>query len=52
MKSIELLKEWVRTDREMRGNSTESDFDRFCEERNQAIEEVVELAETYISLLK
>ena len=45
MKSIELLKEWVRTDREMRDYSTESDYDKFCEERNQAIEELIALVE-------
>ena len=43
MDAIKLLEQWVKEDRESR-NSTESDFDEFCEERNVAIEEVLRLA--------
>ena len=43
MDAIKLLEQWVKEDRESR-NSTESDFDKFCEERNKAIEELIWLA--------
>ena len=45
MTSIEILKQWVKKDREYRDNATDSDFDKFCEERNLAMEEVIRLAE-------
>lgn len=35
------LIEWVDDDRVLRDNSTESDFDKFCEEKNIAIETVL-----------
>lgn len=40
-KAIVLLKEWVARDRLMRNYSTESDYDKFCEERNVAIDTVL-----------
>lgn len=40
-KYIELLEEWVSDDRRLRNNSLESDFDRFCEEKNVAIEALI-----------
>lgn len=41
-KAIETLKDWVETDRKMR-DFTEpiSDYDKFCENRNIAIETVI-----------
>lgn len=50
-KDIEILEEWIKIDREMRNNSLESDFDKFCEEKNIAIENLIkrnkELGKTY-----
>lgn len=40
-RAISILKAWVKTDRKMRGNSLESDYDKFCETRNEAIETVL-----------
>ena len=31
--SIKILTKYVKLDREARNNSTESDFDKFCEEK-------------------
>jgi len=39
--AIEILEEWIKIDRDMRDNSTESDYDRFCEKRNIALEMVL-----------
>lgn len=41
MDSIKLLQQWVKKDREYRNNEMISDFDKFCEERNQAIESLI-----------
>ena len=38
---IKILKEWVERDRKMRDYSTETDFDKFCEEKNIAIENIL-----------
>lgn len=38
---IELLEEWIEVDRRTRNNSMESDFDKFCEEKNVAIEALI-----------
>ena len=43
-KAIELLEEWVRVDRELmkeNPDTDKSDYDKFCEEKNQAIETVL-----------
>ena len=40
-KYIKILEEWIEVDRKIRQNSTESDFDKFCEEKNIAIENVI-----------
>lgn len=40
-RAISILKAWVKTDRKMRGDSLESDYDKFCEQRNEAIETVL-----------
>lgn len=40
-REIKWLKEYVEQDRAMRKNSTESDFDKFCEEHCKAIETVL-----------
>lgn len=40
-KYIELLEDWISDDRRLRNNSLESDFDKFCEERNVAIENLI-----------
>ena len=39
--AIEILKEWVNKDREMRHNAVHSDFDEFCEKNCIAIETVL-----------
>ena len=38
---IKILEEWVEVDRRTRNNSMESDFDKFCEEKNVAIENLI-----------
>lgn len=43
--AIRIMREYVEADRKMRDNSTESDYDKFCEEKNLAIEEMIRLAE-------
>ena len=40
-KDIEILQEWIARDREMRNNSTQSDYDKFCEEKCEAIEHII-----------
>ncbi len=40
--AIEILQHWIDEDRYIRNNSMESDFDKFCETRNKAIERVLE----------
>ena len=40
-KDIEILQDWIARDREMRNNSTESDYDKFCEEKCEAIEHII-----------
>ena len=39
--AIEILNNWIITDREMRDFKTDTDYDRFCERRNVAIEIVL-----------
>ena len=41
-KAIKILETWVKTDREFRGDKMESDYDKFCEERNIAIETLID----------
>lgn len=36
-----ILLSWVKADRNFRNNSIKSDFDKFCEERNEAIQTVL-----------
>jgi len=53
-KAIKILKNWVNNDREMRNatiNNNTSDFDEFCENRNIAIETVLDKLEEYRSIL-
>lgn len=38
---IEILQDWIASDRQMRNNSTESDYDKFCEEKCEAIEHLI-----------
>lgn len=38
---IEILQDWIARDRQMRNNSTESDYDKFCEEKCKAIEHII-----------
>lgn len=38
---IKILEEWIEVDRRIRQNSTESDFDKFCEEKNVAMEHLI-----------
>ena len=38
---IKILKEFIKIDRNMRNNSTESDYDKFCERRCVAIENLL-----------
>lgn len=38
---IELLQDWIARDRQMRNNSTQSDYDKFCEEKCEAIEHII-----------
>lgn len=38
---IKILKEFIKIDRNMRNNSTESDYDKFCERRCIAIENLL-----------
>ena len=40
-KYIEILQDWIARDREMRNNSTQSDYDKFCEEKCEAIEHII-----------
>lgn len=40
-KDIEILQDWITRDRQMRNNSTESDYDKFCEEKCKAIESLI-----------
>ena len=40
-KDIEILQDWIARDREMRNNSTQSDYDKFCEEKCEAIEHII-----------
>lgn len=42
MNNIEILEEWIKIDRKMRNNSTESDYDKFCEEKCIAIENLIQ----------
>lgn len=39
--AIDILSNWVKTDRECRSYEVKSDFDKFCEERNVAIETIL-----------
>jgi len=39
--AIDILEEWIEIDRMGRRDSTDSDFDKFCEEKNVAIETVL-----------
>ena len=41
-KAIKILETWVEADREFRENKLESDYDKFCEERNIAIETLID----------
>lgn len=41
-KAIRILETWVEADREFRENKLESDYDKFCEERNIAIETLID----------
>lgn len=41
-KAIKILEAWVEADREFRENKLESDYDKFCEERNIAIETLID----------
>lgn len=38
---IKILKEWVERDREIRDYGTETYFDKFCEKKNTAIENIL-----------
>lgn len=40
-KDIEILQDWIARDRQMRNNSTQSDYDKFCEEKCEAIEHII-----------
>jgi len=46
--AIDILKDYVNTDRQVRNHSLESDFDKFCETTCIAIETVVNELEKYI----
>lgn len=58
--SVKILQEWIERDRAIRNNSTETDFDKFCEEKNLAIEDLlnrvkeldrrIEIKDNYIEL--
>lgn len=39
--AIVILKDWIKTDRQARNHSTESDFDQFCEVTCFAIEVLI-----------
>lgn len=41
-KAIKILETWVEADREFRENKLQSDYDKFCEERNIAIETLID----------
>ena len=41
-KAIEILTEYVKLDRDIREGDTESDYSRFCEEKNDSIESLIE----------
>lgn len=49
--AIKLLENWVKEDRTLRDNSLESDFDVFCEEKNIAIETVLNALERWEKLI-
>ena len=40
--AIEILTEYVKLDRDIREGDTESDYSRFCEEKNASIESLIE----------
>ena len=41
-KAISILQDYVKLDREIREGDTESDYSRFCEEKCEAIESLIE----------
>lgn len=41
-KAIEILKDYVELDRQIREGDTEGDFNSFCEEKCEAIESLIE----------
>lgn len=41
-KAIEILKDYIKLDRSIREDDTESDYSRFCEEKVEAIESLIE----------
>lgn len=46
-KAIEIMKEWVKIDKDMRerDESKWNDYDKFCEEKNEAIETILKYLE-------
>ena len=46
-KAIQILKKRVETDRRLRDNSTESDYDKFCEIECIAIETLIKGFQSY-----
>ena len=40
--AIELLQDYIKADREIREGDTESDYSKFCEEKCEAIESLIE----------
>ena len=40
-KDVEILQDWIARDRETRNNSKQSDYDKFCEEKCEAIEHII-----------
>ena len=45
-KAIEILQDYVKLDREIREGDTESDYGRFCEEKCEAIESLMDCINT------
>ena len=41
-KAIEILKDYIELDRQIREGDTESDYSKFCEEKCEAIESLIE----------
>ena len=41
-KAIEILKDYIELDRQIREGDTESDYSKFCEEKVEAIESLIE----------